>query len=113
MPLTGPLGYGSTRVPVVRGGGRYKATELRPNTERPTLTFRKSVNFPSIQLGRLEAHLKGDFPGGPVVRTLPPLQAAQVRFLVRKLKIPHTAQHTAHPSGPAKKLILKKSSTDL
>jgi len=105
--LIGPLGYGSTHVPAVgRGvGGRYQAAELRPNTGRPTLTFRKSVNFQSIQLGRLEAHLKSDFPGSPVVRTLLPLQEAQVRFLVRKLKIPHTGQHTAHPSGPAKKLI--------
>lgn len=100
MPLTGPLGYGSTRVPVVRGGGRYQATELRPNTKRPTLTFRKSVNFPSIQLGRLEAHLKGDFPGGPVVRTLLPLQGAQVRFLVRKLKIPHTVHILHTPLAP-------------
>ena len=87
------------------GQGRYQAAELRPNTERPTLTFRKSVNFQSIQLGRLEAHLKGDFPGSPAVRTLLPLQGAQVQFLVRKLKIPHTVQHTAQPSGPAKKLI--------
>ena len=100
--------YGDGAGPYMGGGwgqGRYQAAELRPNTERPTLTFRKSVNFQSIQLGRPEAHLKGDFPGSPAVRTLLPLQGAQVQFLVRKLKIPHTVQHTAQPSGPAKKLI--------
>ena len=108
QPLTGPLGYGSTHVPAVGSEGRYQAAELRPNTERPTLIFRKSVNFQSIQLGRLDAHLKGDFPGGPVVRTLLPLQGAQVRSLVRRLKIPHTIRQTAHPAPALQRNALKK-----
>lgn len=50
--------------------------------------------------------LSRDFPGGPMVITLLPVQAVQVQALVRELRFPHAVQHGQRTKKKKKSISL-------